>query len=320
MRIFPRNIVLGTAAAVLGFLAFTAEPGGPPARVVGPLLDDFDATAVREVQLRGPDGAEAILRREEGGPWSVANLHGAPAAGDVVEGVLRRLGSVTDLDLLTDDDATEAEISRAYGLGGDEALRITVRGAGGEALADVYVARAPGGGAAAFVREADSRRVVRTPVFNSALPADPALWFLRSPLVNETGFEIQRLALSGPALGEALEIVRTVSAEYETPGGVSLPEPEVKELLEQLRVLPSGVVGPAPAAAPGSAPLEISVTPLTRPPYRISVLETGDPEDREGAPARALRSDQPVVLSIDPKRVARVLEIARAIRAAADGE
>lgn len=320
MRIFPRNIALGAVAIALGVLAFTAEPGGGPTRVVGPLIDGFDATAVREVRLRAADGTETILRRDDAGDWVVANLHGAPAAGDFIEGVLRKLGGITDLDLLTDEGATEEEVSRAYALGADEALRLTALGSDGDALADVYFARAPGAGAAAFVREADSRRVVRTPAFNSALPADPASWFFRAPLFGETGFEVQRMAFAGEALGGSLEIVAPEPGRYEDAGGEALPGREVEELFRQLRILPDAVAGPAPEDAEVGAPLVVDVTPLTTPPYRIVVLDAGDAEDPTARPATALRSDQGIVHEIDPRRVAAVLELARAIRSAADGE
>jgi len=319
VRIFPRNIALGAVALALGVLAFTAEPGGTPARVVGPLIQDFDATAVREVRVRAADGTEAVLRRDDAGAWIVANLHGAPAAGDFIEGVLRKLGGITDLDLLTDEGATEEEISRAYALGADEALRLTALASDGTALADVYFARAPGAGSAAFVREADSRRVVRTPAFNSALAADPTLWFFRAPLLVETGFEVERLELSGPALGGPLVITAPEPNVFEDGDGEALPRREVTDLLEELRILPDAVVGAAPDGPGPDAPLEVAVTPLTTPPYRIVVLDAGEPAGPDARPARALRSDQGIVYEVDPRRIAAVLELARTIRSA-DGD
>ena len=166
----------------------------------------------------------------------------------------------------------------------------------------------------------DSRRVVRTPAFNSALPAEPTRWFFRAPLLVETGFEVERMALAGEALGAALEIVAPEPSRYERPDGGVLPGREVEELFRQLRVLPDAVVGPAPEAPGGGAPLAVDVTPLTSPPYRIVVLDVGDPDDHEVTPARALRSDQGIVYEVDPRRVAAVLELARAIRDAGEGE
>ncbi|MEM1452331.1 MAG: DUF4340 domain-containing protein [Planctomycetota bacterium] len=322
--ILPLNRVLLAVVVSLSGLLFALERSVEGDRVVEPLFPAFDGGRGVEVRLaKGEDGASAVTirRAAPGDPWSIDELRGAPASGILVEGFLSRVGSMSTLDLVSDDASALSE----YGLGESEALRVTVVGAAPESesddiadvtleraeIADLFLATGPEG--ASFVRRAGEVDVYRLPRF-PRVPEAPFDWFDRRSVVPYEDVQIAKLTARGPGLAGSVVVLEQPLSEFGSfrdAAGGDVPRVRALDVLQRLRALfPVAVLDRREAGElpPDELSFEVEIALRSGNVFRVQFGSAA-----EGEPTPTMRAGDPIVLGCDPKAVAGALDALRAL-------
>jgi len=194
--------------------------------VLRPLVDparDVVPERVRRLRLQAAGAraarapARAWVYEWDGRAWRLPDLHGAYAAPENVDfllrGLLQSLGTVV---------ATDPGVVARYGLQTDRAPRVVLEGGSGQVLLDVLLGRAAPDqrGAEAYVRRAGSDTVLH-------LHANPARALAGNPPLLDTRVLPRALArralvevtFRGPAAGDLVRLRRVdVPADPAAPG------------------------------------------------------------------------------------------------------
>ncbi|MEM9380065.1 MAG: DUF4340 domain-containing protein [Planctomycetota bacterium] len=327
--ILPLNRVLLVVVAVLSGLLVALERGIESSRVVEPLFPAFDGGRAVEIGIAAPesDGTVTLRRAAPGEPWSVEELRGAPASGILVEGFLSRIGSMSTLDLVSDDAADLTE----YGLGEDAALRVTVVGAATPAapegtdgaagdlgdvslersvIADLFLALGPDG--ASFVRRAGEVAVYRLPRF-PRVPDAPFDWFDRRSFVPYEEVQIARLTARGPGLDGSVVVLEQPVSEFGSfrdAAGGDVPRVRALDVFQRLRALfPTAVLDRRESGEmdPDAVRFEVEIELRSGNDFRVQFGRS------ESGPVPAMRAGDPIVLGCDAEAVQGALEALRAL-------
>lgn len=240
MKLYRRNVILLGVVLLLAAVDVALERPGPVQREVGRLFPELLVDRAARLSLARGDERLDLVRDADGG-WTVEQLGGYPGFSDQIDLFLTRLGSVTNLDLLTDLAAAHAE----YGV--DEAgLSVRVEDASGAPLAAFVQGLEVAREGASYLRLADGTEVYRV-LGLRALSLDPLRQWVDPRLVGFEPILVKRLTISGPAAGEnALTFTRVegTTDAWTREGGGRAPKSQVPLVLQDLRrIFLDGVVG-----------------------------------------------------------------------------
>ena len=105
------NRILSVALAVqlvLAVIVFFPRPA--PEVASGPLLADFDASAVTGLTLTDADGNSVTLVKGEDGGWSLPDYDNYPAQASNVTGLLSKIGALQANRLIARNDSSQARL------------------------------------------------------------------------------------------------------------------------------------------------------------------------------------------------------------------
>lgn len=327
--ILPLNRALLVVVVVLSGLIVALERSVVASRVVEPLFSAFDGGRAVEVRLVVPeeDRTVTLRRTASGEPWTVDELRGAPASAILIEGFLSRIGSMSTLDLVS-EGAGDLE---DYGLGEDEALRVTVVGAAPPAdpdgaedaagdpgdvslersvTADLFLALGPDG--ASFVRRAGEVAVYRLPRF-PRVPDAPFDWFDRRSVLPYEDVQIARLTARGPGLDGSVVVLEQPVSEFGSfrdAAGGDVPRVRALDVFQRLRALfPVAVLDRVESGEmePDAMWFEVEVELRAGNDFRVQFGRASS------EPTPVLRAGDPIVLGCDSEAVEGTLEALRAL-------
>ncbi|QDV06854.1 hypothetical protein Poly30_23710 [Planctomycetes bacterium Poly30] len=335
LHVAVRNWIL---VLILGALAgswFVGDAGGGISqRQIQPVLPGFDASRARSIVLERADLAAVetgglerttLTRRtsvettgDVGAPdvWTIAELHGTAAFADRVDDLLSRIGSMTTLDLVSEEPGSHA----GYGLTKAKALQLRVseqERMGDSPMVDLLIAPAPG--RAAYVLAAGDDRVWRIARFTPP-SASPRAWFDDSSLMPLPDRGISAIRASGPALEGEPVIVRTYPGgdRYTSATGETLVTQAVLDLFKRLRTLfPTDVVAEKVAGEPldGEPWFSIEVEPIVGGnDFRIDFARPEESPEGGARFVRAARLQGTITVTVSAATVEKLVESLQRLR------
>ncbi|MEZ6013663.1 MAG: DUF4340 domain-containing protein [Planctomycetota bacterium] len=309
MRIARRNVVLAGALVTLtGLLVFGGREAAPT-RAITRLFPTLTTASAARLELAA-DGRSVRVERVNG-EWVLPDLFGYPAEPLLVARVIERLGSLTSLDLLTEDPKRHAE----YGLDEGAAQRFTVFDVSDGVLADLLVARAPTGAAYVRLRGQDA-------VFGAgALPttsSDLQAWRLGSPLITVDATLATRIELAPADAGAGWPSVTVVRDpdrydRWFDGEGSEVPRERVERLLNELvKLYPLAILAAGPAPEHGLDPAALTVR-VVGAKGEVALARIGAAQGGRDANVAAQGALGPWVVQVRGTAVERLRAVARAL-------